>query len=283
MKVPYTFSIIKYVHDPIAGESLNVGVVLYAPDAAFLDVALEYRYERISTAFARFDGERYKQVLSHLASAVATARDEMVAPVLFVRDSGESVRTAADFVRQVWADLGLSFRFSDAMAGIGEDMPAQLVSLFDRFVSSQYARPESERLTDDQVWSLYRPRIPADITKNLRPKKFATPDYEIEFPHAFQNERWHVLQPLSMDYAQPVRLGEKANRWLGAAINLKESKEAANGHFYFLLRPPELRSHRDAYIRAKNILHKMPLKHDLFEEDDTPRLGEELLSHIRRS
>jgi hypothetical protein len=281
MKMSYTFSIVRYVHEPIAGESLNVGVLLYSPEAAYIDVALEYRYERFSTTFARFDGERYKQVLRYFAAAVAEAQGKISESVLFVRDSVKTLTTAADVARRIWSDPGLSFRFSEPMGGIGEDMPGQLANLFARFVTSQYERPESEHLSDDQVWSIYRPRIPSEVVRNLRPKKFTAPDYSFEFNYAFQNERWHVLQPLSMDYATEARIPEKANRWLGAAINLEESPEAADGRFYFLLRPPELKSYQAAYVRAKNILNKMPLKHEFFEEDDTSRLSEELLSHMR--
>src|SRR5438552_17908486 len=76
MKVPYTFSVIRYVHDPIAGESLNVGVLLFSGEAAILDVMLEYRYERSSATFARFDGERFKQVLCYFEAAVTSASDQ---------------------------------------------------------------------------------------------------------------------------------------------------------------------------------------------------------------
>src|SRR5438132_1055816 len=118
MKVPYTFSIVRYVHDPVASESLNVGVLLFSPDVPFLDVALEYRFERFSAAFARFDGERFKQVLRHFANAVAEVCEDISTPLLWLRDSPKSLITAADVARRIWSDSGLSFRFSEPMAGI---------------------------------------------------------------------------------------------------------------------------------------------------------------------
>src|SRR5258708_15262385 len=97
---------------------------------------------------------------------------------------------------------------------------------------------------------------------------FETPDYTIQFDHAFQNERWHVLQPISMDYAKPALIPDKAAKWLGAAMNLNESSEAAAGKFHFLLHPPEWHKHRAPYIRTEYILHTIPLAHELVQEDD---------------
>lgn len=280
MKVPYTYSLIRYVHDPIAGEALNVGVLLHSPAVSFLDAKLEFRYERFSSTFARFDGERFKQVLRHFMAAMDEARESLSTAPLFIRDSSAST-TSSDFAKRIWIDSGLSFRVSEPMGGVGENMPALLDQLFDRFVTSQYPQQDSQHMTDEQVWTRYRGKLPNEVKRNLRPKTFETRDYKIEFEHAFQNERWHVLQPVSMDYARTSSMQEKAARWLGAAVNLQESPEAARGKFYLLLHPPDLLTQRDAYVRAKNILHKMPLEHEFFEETETDRLSEELLTHLR--
>src|SRR5258708_845135 len=75
MKMPYTFALVRYVHDPVAGEALNVGGLLFSPGERFLDVKLAYRFERFSATFARFDGERFKQGLRHFACAVDNASE----------------------------------------------------------------------------------------------------------------------------------------------------------------------------------------------------------------
>ena len=40
MKTTYTYTVLRYVHDPSTGESVNVGVAIYAPEAGFGGVAL---------------------------------------------------------------------------------------------------------------------------------------------------------------------------------------------------------------------------------------------------
>jgi hypothetical protein len=73
--IAYTYSILRYVHDPAVGEALNIGVVLYAPSVRFLAVRLEYRYQRLSQTFAGFDGDQYRTALRQLESAIEWVKD----------------------------------------------------------------------------------------------------------------------------------------------------------------------------------------------------------------
>lgn len=278
-KRPYTFCVLRYVHDPIAAESLNVGILLFSPEQQFLSTMLELRYERLSSTFIGFDGERYKQVLRHFESAIDRERSEMFATQLFsVAD--KPALSAESIARRVWTDLGLSYRVSEPMAGISSNPDETLHDLFDRFVSSQWDRRVSEHVSDDQVWSNLRPRISPVVTRVLRPKTFETPAISVEFQHAFQNERWHMVEALSMDYKRSTQMQEKAARWLGNATALTDNEEARDATLYFVLHPPTLKKHHAAYVRAKNLLHKVPMKHEFFEEDEVESLSRELESHL---
>jgi hypothetical protein len=72
--VPYTFTVIRYIHDRAAGESLNVGVLVFAPDVSYIGVEVEPRFERLSRTFSGFDGDVYRQTLNRLKEAVAHIR-----------------------------------------------------------------------------------------------------------------------------------------------------------------------------------------------------------------
>ncbi|HUF08543.1 MAG TPA: DUF3037 domain-containing protein [Rhodothermales bacterium] len=280
IKHPYTFCVLRYVHDPIAEESLNVGILLFSAEQQLLSTMLELRYERLSSTFSGFDGERYKQVLRHFESAIDRERTEIFASQLFEVADRPSP-SAGSIARRVWTDLGLSYRVSDSMAGLSSNLDETLSDLFDRLVSSQWDRKVSEHVSDDQVWSNVRTRIAPVVTRILRPKTFETPAISVDFQHAFQNERWHLVQPLSMDYKRTTQMQEKAARWLGNATALKENDEARDATLYFVLHPPESKKHQDAYIRAKNLLNKVPMKHEFFEEDEVESLSRELESHVQ--
>jgi hypothetical protein len=180
-----------------------------------------------------------------------------------VWDIPSDVTSAA---RQIWPDIDLSFQTGELMAGITDNPANDLQLLFHRMVTSQYARPKLEKRTDDEVWTIYQePLARRRVVKKLRPTVLTTDEVELKFEHAFRNERWHVLQPMSMDYVKKESIQNKATRWLGNAMALESNKELKK--IYILLGPPTLESYQPAYVKAKNLLHKMPLEHELIEED----------------
>lgn len=279
-KKPYSFCVLRYAHDPIAGECLNIGVLVVSEQAAFLDLRLEAHFERLSSAFAGFEGERFKQVLRHFEAAVEKERVTLFeSRELFVADRSDV--TADRIATRIWSDAGLSFRASEPMGGLSDDLPGTLVALFDRFVTSQYQRAQGENVSDDQVWSAVRPHLDPVVIRALRAKRFETTNFSLEFPHALQNKQWHLVQPLSMDYTHSSRIQEKAARWLGNATALQDDIQARSSKLYLVLHRPSLEQHMAAYEKAKNLLHKMPMTHEIYEEDDVESLSAELYEHLR--
>ena len=66
MEIPYTFSVLRYVHDVVGWEFANVGVVLCAPGARFLGAASATTYGRLSRFFGGIDGPHVRRLLSHI-------------------------------------------------------------------------------------------------------------------------------------------------------------------------------------------------------------------------
>jgi hypothetical protein len=72
--IPYTYSVIRYVHDPAVGETLNVGVVLYAPSVPYVGARLDHHYERLTHAFAEFDGDHYRKTVRQFEATIGRFR-----------------------------------------------------------------------------------------------------------------------------------------------------------------------------------------------------------------
>jgi hypothetical protein len=68
MKTPYTFSVLRYIHDVVSGEFVNVGVALYAPQTRFLGVVCSGTYGRLSNFFGGIEGEHFKRIMRHISS-----------------------------------------------------------------------------------------------------------------------------------------------------------------------------------------------------------------------
>jgi hypothetical protein len=281
-KIPYTSCVLRYVHDPVAKESLNIGVMVYAPGLDYLQVLVEPHYARLSQAFSGFDGEHYRRVVRNFRAALETIKDEFAQEKrgLFTIETPQD-RDAAAVARMIWPDQGLSFRVDSAGSGLTENPDRTLERLFALLVSSQYLEEREERRSDDDVWSgaFRRPLAERDISRVLETKTVKTPDAEFEFPHAFKNGAWHILQPISMDFVRREQLQRKANYWLGNAFVLRESSEIAK--LYILLGAPTHPEHRDAYEKAKRLLERMPVNHELVEEDRAADFADWLATYMR--
>ncbi len=275
---PYTYSVIRYLHDPATGEMLNIGVILCAPAARVIEARLEFRYERLSDAFVDFDGEHYRRTLQQFVQVLDILRERLSATTLF--DLWDISSNAQSIAKQIWPDMDLSFQIGEVMAGISDDVSNTIENLFHRMVTSQYQRLTQERRTDDDVWAVYqKPLVRRHVISNLRPTVLTTPEVDVKFAHAFRNEKWHVLQPLSMDLKRREYIQNKAMRWFGSAHALEANAEL--GTLYVLLGPPSIETNRSAYIKAKNLLNKMPIKHELIEEDESEDFADHISAYMR--
>jgi len=277
-KVPYTFAVIRYVHDRAAGEVLNIGVLVYAPSAQFMSVRVEPRFERLSRAFGGFDGDSYRRTLKRLDDSIQLLQKRWD----LLPELRELPKDAGGLLRLIWPDADLSLEAGSVLAGVASEPLAHVVDeLFARMVSSQApGRGEAERRTDEEVWTVYqRPLRDRKISHFLAPKTFTAPEFEIKFAHAFQNNLWHVVQPVTMDFVRAESLQEKATHWLGSAAALQGHPQLAK--LYLLLGQPQVESHRGAYIKAKNLLHKMPVAHMLIEENEAAAFADDLAAFMR--
>ena len=136
--IPYTFRVIRYVHDPSVGEMLNIGVLLYAPDAAYLGFKFvsEPLSSRLSNTFVNFDGENFRRYISRMEFALQRV-GESVQPGLGLC---EPPRTLDAITRLVFLDTEGSFQPGPVLAGITDDPAAELEIIFERMVTSQYKR-----------------------------------------------------------------------------------------------------------------------------------------------
>jgi hypothetical protein len=268
MHKPYSYVVLRYVPDAGAGEGLNVGVVLYSQSERHFSYRIDSHYERLSRAFAGFDGQAYRRTVADLVHAFRDAQRSLAGVPLFAGD-----RSLSDWLNAVLPDGG-SFQFSLPRHGITEDLPNELAALFERMIDSQKAKTDdAPRRDDGQVWRDYEKSLSPQVTSALQPKSFTTPLVSVDFAHAIRNGAWHVVQPISMDYRQAESIQRKASQWAGTAMGLDGAEDL--GTVFFLLGEP--RAHRHAYERAKALLDRVPVRHEIVEERDAAHLNQRLL------
>jgi hypothetical protein len=268
---PYEFAVLRYVHDPVANECLNIGVVLFSrtDEVVFFDSRFEQKYGRLSEAFSGFDGENFRRFVNRIQRHVEHSCAELNKSVLFQSE----ITSLGGLLSEVVPDAGMSFRFGEVSAGIADDLSVELGHLFYRFVTSQYEKGLVENRSDEAVWNTFKAPLKAHrVLDKLVEKTFTVDKFEFTFPHAFKNGKWHVLESASFDYVRADQVKQKATNYLGIGSALSKNDEI--GKMYLLLGKPSRESHLEQYERAKRFLsERLEIEHVIVEEKDAEELA----------
>jgi len=277
MKIPYTFSVLRYVHDPVTGEFANVGIAVYAPQAKYLNAVCTPHYGRLSKMFGQVDGDRFRQVANYLQGELKRIGRKLDTELPLAQPPSD----IEQILKQVLPYDDSSFQFSRIGAGLTDNPDESLRQLFDRYVEKYSGRVQLTSRDDEQVWSVFRkPLEEKQVTVWLQSKRITAPDYEYEFKHARKNEVWHAYEPISFDLMGSSSILDKANNWMGRLTNLAESGEAFKPHL--LIGAPSDPSLQTAFTKAQNILYKSPSKPQLVRESDAEGFAESLSEEIKQ-
>jgi hypothetical protein len=232
--------------------------------------------------FGGIDGPHIKRLLSHVQRGIEDLADRLRSELSLVPDPTD----ISGWILQVLPSDDSSLQFGPASGGLTGDPQTTLDALYERFVE-RYARTAKHATrSDEDILKVFRqPLAERHILAYLRPKRIGGADYEHEFPWAWKNGIWHASEAVSFDLADSTDILEKANRWLGRAVNLRESQEDFKLHL--LWGAPRNEKLPAAFGRAKNILRKMPVQHDFIGEENAVAfadlVAENLRDHSERS
>jgi Protein of unknown function (DUF3037) len=275
-KFAYTYCLVKYVHNPAAGEMLNIGILLFSDEAKQIVGKFEIHFDRLSSAFANFDGDHYRFIIRNLEYSVSRLNDRFK-PSLFQSE----FKDIEGVFRSLVPDLGLSIQFGNVFAGITNNLEHEAEHIFYRLITSQIPQKEKKSRSDEEVWTVFnKPLAQRQVTKYLEPKHFVSNNYDLKFEHTFKNEKHHILDPVTMDYAQPESIQNRAIKILGQATTLEGNPEI--GKLYLLLGAPRNPSHKNAYIKAKNLLNKIPIDKEIIEENEAEDFAKEITSYMKK-
>lgn len=257
-RTSYSYVLLRYRHDPLAGEFVNVGVILHQPGSGFLDARIRHTLGRVSAVFPDIDAEA-------LRSSLRIIEHELKRQA--IREAGDlfsSLKDAGAFGRQVLPEDDSSFVWGPVGSGLTNDPAKTLASLYDRFVSRYDGRARPHR-DDAAVWRPVRERlIELKVADRLQPKTIQSPIDQVRFEHAWKNGEWHCFQPLSFDLANEDNIRDKARRWAGQILALKDAQEPFKPYFFVGL-PSDL-TLKPAYRAALKILSLGPKSPEVIEE-----------------
>jgi hypothetical protein len=274
MKVGYSFCVLRYVHDPVTQEFVNIGVVVFAPEAAYLRAICTVNYGRITQLFQKIDGQRFRQISRYIQEEIGAIGRKHEALLPF--ESGQAIE---DILSKILPPDDSAIQFSKPGVGLSADLDRTLQDAYSRYVD-HYASPvDASRRTDEEVWQTFRePLRRLQVTPQLCPKRIVAPSYEYEFERSWKNEIWHVMEPVSFDLIDAGSMLDKANRWVGRATSLMDSSDLFSIHM--LLGEPSDDRLKETFIKAQNILNKMPGRKEFVRESEADEFAEEVAREI---
>lgn len=275
MRTSYSFSVLRYVHDPVTQEFINIGIAVYSREAGFLRAICTTHYARITRMFVKIDGNRFRQLTRHIQEQVSAIGQSLPTELPF--EPGPAIE---HLLARVLPPDDSSVQFSHAGVGLSHDLEKTATELFSRYVEQYAPISGSSRRDDEDVWRSFKePLERHHITPRLSPKRIVAPNYEYEFQRAWKNEVWHLYEPVSFDMVDGGSIVEKANRWVGRATSLSDSSESF--HIHLLLGEPQDTRLSDTFVKAQNILGKMPGNKELVLESEAEAFAEELEREVK--
>ena len=191
----------------------------------------------------------------------------------------ELPNTIETLLAQVLPPDDSGIQFSLPGGGFTADAAGTLSKLYERYVERYVSRTTCQRRDDEDVWRVFRKPLEREgVIRKLRPKRIVAPDYEYEFKEAWKNEVWHAYEPVSFDLMESTSIVDKANTWVGRITSLAESEERFKP--YLLLGAPREGKLHSSFVKAQNILHKMPCKHEFVLESDAEEFAKQLGTEI---
>jgi Protein of unknown function (DUF3037) len=276
-KHPYTYTILRYVHDTSTGEFANVGVVLSSPAARYASAILRPTYGRLSKMFPGFDGEHFRTVVRHLQSRF----DEIADRVLQEMELDQKPVNAHEMAFAVIAPDDSSFQWSPMGSGLAADLPATAESIYERMVERYDDQQRNFSRSDEVVWKTFKKGFEEkQILSRFGTKIIAVKDDEVEFIHAWKNQQWHCMETLSFDLMQAQSIKDKAHSWLGRMTSIKDSPDKFR--VYFLVGEPQLEGSKRAFEQALNVLHKTPVEHEIIRENEAEHFAAEVAGKIAK-
>jgi hypothetical protein len=272
---PYTYTVLRYVHDARAGEMLNVGIVLHVAAEQRLLVKTRHTHGRLKDAFPDLDGEALRGAMRAVERAVRAVAEDVAATTLLSRQGD-----AASYARKAMAADDSAFQWSSVGSGLTSDAEATLERLFECLVRRNDDRTVRRRV-DEEVWRPVREKLAErNVQVPFEPKVIAGSLDSINFEHAWKNGSWRVYEPVSLDLADGDGIMAKTHRWLGHLTAVRDgAKDPLKLHF--ILGTPQDPALEPAYRRAVALFRQAALDPEVLEEGDVDALVARIEDEVR--
>lgn len=216
--VSYQYQLLRYEHDLVTGEFVNLGMVYFDAESGTLLWRFEdKKYGRLSHFFGdKVQGNFILSTLKQLKKGLQKlGRDEL--------NRFQSIEALTNSLLPP-DDNG--WYFSQVWQGRHFDHELNFEELYARIIG-QYQETSVKRQDDAFAWkNVYKKYFDRyNLTPKLRPHQVKTNTDAFDFQHTCKNGAWHCFQSLSFALKHEGSIKDKIYRWDGIARELLTSRE----------------------------------------------------------
>ncbi len=277
-KQRYQYVILRYVHDVVTAEFINVGVVMYVPETNELIAKTRSTMGRLRGVFPDLDRLAFNASMASVRRGFQKIAKRVAKAGLF---KGEG--TVMSFAKEAVPADDSSLQWSSVGGGLTSNAHETFERLFEQFVA-RYDSRSRHRRTDDEVWRPVLLKLAErNLASMLQEKVIRGPLDEVTFKHAWKNGTWNVYEPVSFDLAEADSIRSKAREWFGHLATVLADGGAEKFKPHFFVGAPSDPNLMDAYESAKKILRRAPNSPEIFEEsqldDFVSQIEDDVRSH----
>jgi len=271
----YSYSVLRYVHDTLTGEFVNVGLVLFSPEGEFLRFKGKTTVGRVSSMFPSLKTSAFKELLRSVKNRFSVIEAETTSNL----GIWEKKSSLDEILLYALPRDDSSLVWSPISTGVTADLKGAFDKIFARHISKFDQKTHRNRRSDDDVWRLFRKDLEKrNLLSFFETKSISGKDDEVEFPFAWKNGIWHCIEPISFDLNAPESIRDKAHKWLGQIASVTDSSEKFK--VYLVLAKPQQSNLASAFDKAVSILEKVPVASEIYIEEDMERLADKLYQQV---
>jgi hypothetical protein len=276
MKQAYGYVVLRYVHDILTGEFINVGLIMHVPTSKLLLSRTRSSIGRLKGVFPDLDRKAFLRAMSSVNRAISKAEEISRTGGMF-----DNLSDASSFAHLAVPVDDSSLQWSPISSGLTTDPEKSFDLLYERLIG-RYDTRLAQRRTDDDVWRPVREKL-AERKLNLHfeEKRVVGANDDISFKHARKNGVWHAYEPVSLDLADAEGIKDKARRLRGHLDAVFDGKPDASLKINFILGAPSDEKLLPAYQNALGILRKAPTNPSIYEENQIDDLVSEIEDEVR--
>lgn len=277
----YGYIILKYIHDILREEALNVGVLMYSPDEKFIAFKAREDLSELKKMFPDFEAAKLKPYLRQLEK-IFKEKNRVISALLPFKKAEDVISLAHEIIRPdessiQWGRIG---------SGISKNLEVTLNDINKRYVQQIHYKSRHGK-SDSKVWTIFSEELKRrNMLSMFKPTQIKIKGSVQNFEHTFQNGALHCLRPLSLDMANYENMIEKAIVETGRYLVIKKQKNTPKIKMYYLLGEPEDKSLKSKLKDVRDLLSIDP-DVQIFTEKQTVEMAEHFMkckkSHEKRA